>query len=185
MNKTRFQLPPRAGSADGVDHWVIGDARLGQSDAKVAFGSDNSAEMPPPLRFPFAFDMVGLLAAQRRTMEAITISSRILREAAQAVAQRNLEALQQAINGFADHVQTMGNPECRADQAMRQTETAIKAYEDATAYVRELGQTIQHANSEAMEVLNRRFTEAVDEVKLRARHATGTFWDTKAKPVSF
>jgi len=107
-----------------------------------------------------------------------------VREGAQEVARRNLEIMRQAIDAFSERVQTMGTPECPGDRAMRQTETAIKAYEDAADNMRELGMMIQHSNTEAMEVLNRRFTEAADEVKSLARYAARSCWDPETKPVS-
>jgi hypothetical protein len=50
--------------------------------------------------------------------------------------------------------------------------------------MRELGMMIQHSNTEAMEVLSRRFTEAADEVKSLARYAARSCWDPETKPVS-
>jgi phasin family protein len=135
--------------------------------------------------FPFMFDMAALLAAQRRNMDAIVAAGSAVREGAQAVAQRNLEIIQQAFDGFADRMQTMGIEECPKARAMRQTEAAIKACEDAADIPRELGEMIQHAQAEAMEILSKRFTEAADEVKSLARDATRRFWETEEKPATF
>ncbi len=74
-------------------------------------------------------------------------------------------------------------PKCPADRAIRQTETAIRAYEDTTANMRELADMIRHANTEAMEVLHQRFTEAADEAKSLARSTVRNFWEIDAKPV--
>jgi phasin family protein len=186
MNKTQFQLPPRNGSA--VDHWMTRDAAAPEprwADPKMALASGTPTEMLASMKFPFMFDMAALLAAHCRNMEAITAANRIVREGVQAVARRNLEIMRQAIDGISERMQTMGSPECPRDRAMRQTESAIKAYEDTTANMRELGETIQHANAEAMKVLGRRFAEATDEVKSLARYATSSFWDTETKPSPF
>jgi phasin family protein len=185
MNKSRFQLPPRADSDAGIDRWVTGEAGTRRADTKLALVSGKPSEMLASMTFTFMFDKAALLAAQRRNIEAFTAAGRVMREGAQAVARRNLEIMQQAIDGVSERAQTMGNPECPRDRAMRKTETAIKAYEDATTNMRKLGEIIQHANTEAMEVLGRRFTEAADEVKSLARCATSNFWNTETKPAPF
>ena len=188
MNKTRFQLPPRAVSAVGVDRWVTGETAVAASqptDTKMNLVPGKSTAMSASLKFPFMFDMATLLAAQRRNIEAITVANRVVVEGAQAVARRNFEIMQRTIDGISERVLTTANPECPRDRAMRQVETAIKTYEDTTATMRELGEMIQHANTEAMEVLTRRFTEAADEVKSLARCAVRSFWDTDTKPAPF
>jgi phasin family protein len=172
MNKTtRFQLPPRAESAAGVDRWVTGGSAVA---APMGLASGRSTDASTSLQFPFMFDMAALLAAQRRNMEAITAANRVVLEAAQSVAQQNVKVWQRAIDGVSGRLQTMANPEGPRDRAMRQTETAIKAYEDALSNMREIGAIIQQANGEAMDVLTRRFTEAADEVKSLARHAAAS-----------
>jgi phasin family protein len=124
--------------------------------------------------FPFMFDMAAFIVAQRCNMEAIAAANRIVLEAAQSVGRRNVEVWQRAIDGMAERLQAMGHPECPRDRAMRQTETVIKAYEDASSNMRDIVAIIRHANTEAMAVLSRRFTEAADEVKSLARRAAAS-----------
>jgi phasin family protein len=126
------------------------------------------------------FDMAALLAAQRRNMEAITAANRVVLEAAQSVARRNLEVWQRTIDGMAHRLQAVGHPECPRDRAMRHIETVINVYEDASSNMRDIGAIIQDANSEAMAVLSRRFTEAADEVKSLA-----SVWVTETNPAAF
>ena len=58
-------------------------------------------------------------------------------------------------------VTTTGNPQ---DKAAHQTELLKHAYERAVANTKELSDMIQHANGEALAVLNKRFVEAVEEM---------------------
>jgi phasin family protein len=170
MNKTRFQLPPRADAAAGVDRWVTaGSAVAGSRPVDTTMGRPTTTSMS--LKFPFMFDMAALFAAQRRNFEAMAAANRVVLEAAHSVAWRNVEGMQRAIGGMAERLQAMSNPECPGDRTIRQTETFIKAYEDASSNMREIGAILQHANREAMDVLTSRFTEAADEVKSLARHA--------------
>jgi phasin family protein len=178
MNKTRFRLPPRTGAPVGVDHWVTGESVMADfrpADTKMAPAVDRSTEIPTPLKSPFLFDLAALFTAQWRNIAAITAANRIVVETAQSVVRRNVEILYQAIDGVPERVQAMADPECPRDRAMRQTETVIKAYEDASANMRQIGAMIQHANTEAMELLTRRFTEAADEVKSLARYVARSF----------
>src|SRR5258708_3509528 len=132
MNKTRFQLPPRNDAAHSIDRWVIGEAAATASrraDAKSALASGKPSDVSASIRFPFMFDMTALLAAQQRNMEAIVAAGRAVQEGVQAVAQRNVEIVQQMFDGISERLQAMDIPECPRDRAMRQTETTIKAYE--------------------------------------------------------
>jgi phasin family protein len=188
MNKPqKFRLPPRADSVAGVDRWVTGGSaaatvRPNGTVTRLAF--DRTTAPSPLPQFPFMFGIAALLAAQRRNVEAATAVNRVVLEAAQSVGWRNVRFLQRAIDGMVECLQAMGNPEVPADRAMRQTETVINAYEDASSHMRDVGAMIQVANSEAIEVATRRFTEAADEVKSLARHAA-IIWVTETKPAAF
>ena len=46
------------------------------------------------------------------------------------------------------------------------------AYERAVANMKELSDLIQHSNAEALALINKRFAEAMDEVKTLAQKAT-------------
>jgi phasin family protein len=182
MNKPRFQLPPRADVSFGMDRWAMVEAASRWSDPKLDFASGKPPELTASIDIPFMFDWTALLAAHWCNMEAISTANRIVLEGAQEAARRNLEIIRQTIDAYSERVQTIGTPECPADRAMRQTETGIKTYEDATANLRELGDIIQQANTEAMEVLSRRCTEVANEMKSLARYVTRSFWDMDAKP---
>jgi phasin family protein len=168
-----------------MDRWAMVEAASRRSDAKLDFASRKPPELAALIDFPFMFDLTALFAAHWRNMEAISTANRIVSEGAQEVALRNLEIMRQTIDAFSERVQTVGTAECPADRAMRQTETAIKTYEVATANLRELGDIIQQANTEAMEVLGRRCTEVANEMKSLARYVTRSFWDVEARPAPF
>ena len=178
MKKPRFQLPPRADSAAVMDRWVTGEsvvAAFRPTNRKSAPAQENQTQTLASMKVPFIFDMAALLAVQRRNIEAIVAANRVVRESAQAVVRRNLEIAQQAIEGVSENLQTIRNHECPQDWGVRQTEAAIKAYEDASDHVREVGLMIRQANTEAMEVLSRHFTEAADEAKALARSVARAF----------
>ena len=86
-------------------------------------------------------------------------------EGAQAVARRHMEILQQSMSEMTQAMQSVagaGDPQARAT---KQADMLKSAYEHAVGNMRELADLIQKSNSEALSLLNHRFTEAMDEVK--------------------
>jgi len=84
---------------------------------------------------------------------------------------RNFEIMQQTVAELSESMQAMASPEAPQAKATKQAEMVKKTYERAVTNMKELGEMIQHANAEAVEVLNKRFTEAMDEVKSLAQKA--------------
>ena len=139
----------------------------------------NSAEeftrMFGQMKMPALPDMAGLAAAYRRNMEALTAANRIALEGAQAVARRNMEIMQQTISELGETVRTLASsadaPQARA---ARQAELLKQAYERAVANTREISELIQRSSGEALDLLNKRFAEGMDELKaLVAKSGTG------------
>jgi phasin family protein len=56
-------------------------------------------------------------------------------------------------------------------KAARQAELLKDAYQHAVAHMKELSDLIQQSNTEALALLNKRFAEAMDEVKTLAQKA--------------
>lgn len=116
-------------------------------------------------RMPGMPDMEALAAAQRRNMEALAAANRVALEGAQAVARRNMEILQSSVAELTEAMRDFGGQEPTQSKAARQTEMMKSAYEKAVANMKEVADLIQKSNSEAVSLLNHRFTEAMDEAK--------------------
>jgi len=123
------------------------------------------------MKFPAMPDMEAFTAATRRNMEAFTAANRVALEGAQAVARRNMEIMQQAMADMSEAVRSLSGAESPQARAARQAELLKQGYERAVANIKELGDMIQRANQEALALLNRRFTEAMDELKAIAQKA--------------
>ena len=121
------------------------------------------------MKFPAMPDMEAFTAATRRNMEAFTAANRVALEGAQAVARRNMEIMQQAMADMSEAVRSLSGAESPQARAARQAELLKQGYERAVANIKELGDMIQHANQEALGLLNRRFSEAMDELKAMAQ----------------
>jgi phasin family protein len=131
-----------------------------------AFKPEEIMKLFGSMKMPAAEHLQMLAEAQKRNLEAMVAANRLAMEGAQAVARRNLEIMQQSMAEMAQSVQGMvaldGNP---AQKAQQQAEAMKTAYERAVTNMKELSDLIQKSNGEAMEVLNRRFAEAMEEVR--------------------
>ncbi len=122
-------------------------------------------KMLAEFRMPAMPDMEALAAAQRRNLEALSAANRVALEGAQAVARRHMEILQQSVTEMTEAMRAFAGAEAPQDKAAKQAEMAKVTYEKAVANLQEIAELIQKSNSEALGVLNKRFTEAMEEVK--------------------
>ncbi|MBO1076482.1 phasin family protein [Roseomonas marmotae] len=116
-------------------------------------------------RLPTMPDVESLAAAQRRNFEALSAANRIALEGAQTVARRHMEILQQSMTEMTDAVRSASVTGSPQDKAASQAEMLKASYARAVNNIQELADLIQKSNSEALALLNRRFAEAMDEVK--------------------
>jgi phasin family protein len=119
-------------------------------------------------------DMDAFLSAHRRNMEVLTAANRVALEGAQAVARRHMEIMQQTMSEMTETMRDLSSPDSPQTKAAKQTELMKSSYERAVAHMKELADLIQRANGEALGMLNHRFAEAMDEVKLLAAKTGST-----------
>jgi phasin family protein len=62
-------------------------------------------------------------------------------------------------------MRALAGTEAPQAKAAKQAEMLKRAYERAVSHARELSELIQRSNRDALEQLNNRFVEAMDEVK--------------------
>lgn len=110
-------------------------------------------------------DVESLVSSQRKNIEALTQANKLAFEGVQAVFKRQVEILRQTLeesSTIAKELVEAGTPQ---EKAVRQTELAKDAFERALANSRELSEIIAKSNSEAFDLLNKRFTQVLDEIK--------------------
>jgi phasin family protein len=117
------------------------------------------------MKLPAVPDMEAFVAASRRNLEALTAANRVALEGAQAVARRHMEIMQQSMTEMTEAMRSLTSTESPQARAAKQAELLKQAYERAVSNMKEIGDLIQHSHQEAMALLNKRFTEAMDEVK--------------------
>jgi phasin family protein len=116
-------------------------------------------------KFP-GMDMEAMLASQRRNIETFSAANKVALEGAQAIAKRHMEIVQQSMTEMTEAMKALASPEAPQAKAAKQAEMMKAAYEKAVTNMRELADMIQRANGEALGLLNKRFAETMDEVKL-------------------
>ena len=110
-------------------------------------------------------DVETLVASQRKNIEALTQANKLAFEGVQAVFKRQVEILRQTLEESAVVAKELVEPGTPQDKAIRQTELAKDAFERSLSNARELSEIIAKSNAEAFELLNKRFTQVLDEVK--------------------
>jgi phasin family protein len=110
-------------------------------------------------------DMEALMAAQRRNIEVFSAANRVALEGAQAIAKRHMEIVQSSVGEMTEAMKALSGTEAPQAKAARQAELLKGAYEKAVTNMRELADMIQRSNGEALGLLNKRFTESMDELK--------------------
>ncbi len=123
------------------------------------------------LKLPSMPDLEALTAATRRNIEAFTAANKVALEGAQAVARRHMEIMQQTVADMTTAMQSLAASDTPQARAAKQAELAKAAYQHGVANLKELGDLIQRANAEALDLVNKRFAAALDEVKTLAEKA--------------
>ena len=118
------------------------------------------------LKMPGVPDVEALMASQRRNFEAMTTANKVAMEGAQTIARRHMEIMQAAMADMSDSVKSLAAADTPQARATKQADLLKAAYERAVANMKELSELMQRANGEAVSLLNQRFVQAIDEVKL-------------------
>jgi phasin family protein len=116
-------------------------------------------------KMPAMPDMEAFATAQRRNIEALSTANRVALEGAQAVARRHMEIMQASVTEMTEAMKAFASADAPQDKATKQAALAKVTYEKAVANLQEIADLIQKSNNEALSVLNKRFAEAMDEVK--------------------
>lgn len=118
------------------------------------------------------FDVEALMATQRKNIEALTQANQLAVEGVQAVARRQAEIARQAIDEASALLREFTQPAAPEDRLAKHAELTKQAFEKGVANARELSELVAKANTEAFNVLNRRVTEGLDEIREYAKART-------------
>lgn len=117
------------------------------------------------LNFPSFPDMTSVLEGYRRNIEVLTRANQVAWEGAQLFARRQAEIIQENMAELSEALSTIAFAGSAEQRAQRQAEWVKRAYERAVNNARELGEILQRSSGEALDILNRRFMEAMEEMQ--------------------
>ena len=110
-------------------------------------------------------DMDKMATSYRKNMEALAAANQLAAEGYQAVAKRQAEILKQGMEEMVSGLKGLmsaGSPEASAN---KQADMAKQAFERALANARELAELVAKSNSEALDIINKRVAESLEELK--------------------
>ncbi len=110
-------------------------------------------------------DWQALMASQQKNISALTEANRRLFEGAQAVMQQQAEILQKSMTELTAASQEMmkeGDPQAGAQKRFN---LAKSSFEAAVANMQEMADVAGKSNGEALEIINKRTAEALEEIK--------------------
>ena len=105
-------------------------------------------------------DVSALMEARRKDIEALTEVNKIALQSSQTMAQKQVEILQKTMQELTQTM-TGGKP---LENAAKQGEVVQHAMEKAFAYMLELAEVGRKAQTEALEVINKRAQENMQEL---------------------
>jgi phasin family protein len=110
-------------------------------------------------------DFEEVVASQRSNVEALANASRVAFEGAQAVAKRQAEILQEAMTQTSKSFETLAGAGSPAEVVAKQAELAKGAFEKALGNMRELAEMVTKAQQGAIDTMNGRISQSLDELK--------------------
>ncbi len=117
-------------------------------------------------------DLDAMAQSQRRNIEALTQANQVALEGTQSWVRRNLELARQSMEDLQAMLSEITKPNgSMEDRLQRQAEYSRKAIEKGLENFRDLAELVTKANADAMNVIAKRVTEGLDEVRDLAKKA--------------
>jgi phasin family protein len=106
-----------------------------------------------------------LLSAQRKNVEALTQANQLAIEGVQALARRQVEIAREAFDEAPALLREFSQPGVPQERLAKNAELAKATFEKSLATAKELTELVTKANTEAFNVLTKRFTESFEELR--------------------
>jgi len=114
--------------------------------------------------FPFAtLDVEALMASQRKNLEAFTQANQVAVQGFQEIAKRQVEFARGAIDEASTMVREWTETGTAEERFQKQAAFAKQAFERGVNGTREVVELAGKTQTEAFDVLNKRFAESVEE----------------------
>jgi phasin family protein len=116
--------------------------------------------------FKGPFNVEPLLAAQRRNIEAFTAVNQAAYEGIQSIARRQADLVRQSMEDAASLMSAlMSSPASPEEKVIRQAEASKAAVEKCIANARDVAETLNKCNNQAIEVVTNRMSEGLEELR--------------------
>jgi phasin family protein len=111
------------------------------------------------------FNVEALMSAQRKNVEAFTQANQLAIEGVQALARRQVEIAREALDEAPALFRELSQPGVPQEKFAKNAELAKATFEKSLATAKELTELVTKANTDAFNVLTKRFTESFEEIK--------------------
>ena len=118
------------------------------------------------------FDVEAVWAAQRRNIEALSQANQAAVAGAHALARRNIELTRETFEGLSALMRDLAQPVSAEDRIAKNTEYAKQMLEKSINHSREMATIAAKAGTDAAEILQRRASEGLDEIRTLASRQT-------------
>ena len=118
------------------------------------------------------FNAGDLLENQRKNLEALTVVNRSLMEGSQKLLQRQIELLTQTNREAATAAKTLAGAK-PGELQQKQAELIGGAYDKAIAALQETTELVNKAQQEALQILDQRWNEGIEELQSLAGKPKG------------
>jgi phasin family protein len=118
------------------------------------------------------FDVEAVWAAQRRNIEALSQANQAAMAGVQALAKHQIELTRETFEGFSALWRDMAQPGSSEDRVAKNTEYVKQVLENGVKHGGEIATIAAKAGSEAAEILHKRATEGLDEIRSFASQQT-------------
>jgi phasin family protein len=141
------------------------------ADARSNFFDFDVTKFMADFRFR-PLDVDAWLAYQRRNIEAFTQAHQVAVDGAQAVARKQIEMARQSIEDVTALWRDLAQPASAEERIAKNTEYAKQMLEKSVNHGREITMLATKAGADAADVLRRRASESLDEIRDYARRQT-------------
>ena len=118
------------------------------------------------------FDVEAVWAAQRRNLDALNQANQAAVAGAHALARRNIELTRETFEGLSALMRDLTQPVSAEDRIAKNTEYAKQMIEKSLNHGREVATIAAKAGTDAAQILQRRASEGLDEIRNFASQQT-------------
>ena len=137
------------------------------ADARPNFFDFDVTKIFADFRFR-PFDVEAVWAAQRRNIEALSQANQAAFAGVQALAKHQIELTRETFEGFSALLRDVAQPASTEDRIAKNTDYVKKMLEKGVTHGREITTIATKAGTAATEVLHKRATASLDEMRALA-----------------